>query len=378
MSFNRRSFGPNSQVSLFTLGTMRAIESSQQMYKVLESAIAAGINHIETAPAYGPAEDFLGDSIQRLKLKNKLPEGGLIVTSKIQPGISFDEGKSEIKNILSRLRISKIDNLAVHGINLNEHLEWALNGEGADLLTWAQQENLIDQIGFSSHGSIPLIQKAINSNRFVFCSLHLHLLDPQRIPLAKLAIKQGMGVMAISPADKGGQLQNPSQMLIEDCKPIPPIELAYRYLIAQGISTLTVGASKTEDLRLPQKLSSADGPLSQEEQRSIERLNSIRRTRLGNDFCGQCKACLPCPKQIPIPEILRLRNLTVGHDLQAFAKERYNLINKAGHWWETVDASACNNCGDCLPRCPYHLEIPDLLKDIHLKLIDKPRRRLWD
>ena len=80
---------------------------------------------------------------------------------------------------------------------------------------------------------------------------------------------------------------------------------------------------------------------------------------------------------MPIPELLRLRNLAIGHDLIPFCQERYNLIGRAGHWWETVDASACQQCGDCLPRCPHQLKIPDLLADTHRRLQAAPRRRLW-
>ena len=222
-----------------------------------------------------------------------------------------------------------------------------------------------------------LIENAINSQKFDFCSLHLHLLDPLRIPLAKLALKKGMGVMAISPADKGGHLQAPSKTLLEDCKPMTPIELAYRFLLGQGITTLTVGASRVEDLAIPKKLSNANGPINEKEQLIIDRLLENSRTRLGDTFCGQCRKCLPCPENIPIPEILRLRNLSISYELNTFTKERYNLINKAGHWWETVNANTCSGCNDCLSRCPHQLQIPTLLKETHQKLTDKPSRRLW-
>ena len=75
--------------------------------------------------------------------------------------------------------------------------------------------------------------------------------------------------------------------------------------------------------------------------------------------------------------LLRLRNLAVGHGMEAFASERYNLIGRAGHWWEQHDGGACNRCGDCLPRCPLGLPIPDLLAEAHQRLAAPPRRRLW-
>ncbi len=377
MKAKRNRFGIGPEISLFTLGTMRAIESIEQMYLVAKEACLAGINHIETAPAYGPAEFFLGESLKKLKADGIKPEGNWIITSKILPEIGISDGKTQIKGILKRLGIQKIHNLAIHGLNLPKHLDWALKGEGAKLLKWAKNEELVGQVGFTSHGSLNLIEEAINSRQFQFCSLHLHLLDQSRMPLALKALTEGMGVMAISPADKGGHLHLPSTTLIEDCYPILPLELAYRFLLGQGISTLTLGAHKIEDFSLAKKLINSNDPLKGIEKRAIENMFNRMKSRLGETFCGQCKKCLPCPEEIPIPEILRLRNLAIGLDLKTFAKERYNLIGQAGHWWEKKNGSACIKCGDCLPRCPYSLDIPSLLSNTNEELQGNPVRRLW-
>ncbi len=374
----RRPFGKGKAISVFTLGTMRAINSSEAMDLVVKKALDIGINHLETAPAYGPAERFLGLSIKRLEREGFIPKGGWVITSKILPGLKLDEGKKQIKNILSRLEKAKIENLAVHGLNLPEHLTWALNGDGAVLLKWAKEENLVEQIGFSSHGKTSLIEEALASNHFQFCSLHLHLFDQERLPIALTALKEGIGVMAISPADKGGHLYAPSQILTDACEPFHPLEIAYRFLLAQGISTLTVGAKNPSDLMLVKKLMNAGGPLNPLEKKVLKKVQKQGEIRLGESLCGQCRECIPCPNNVPIPELLRLRNLAVGHELVTFAKERYNLIGRAGHWWEQLNCTACKKCGECLPRCPNHLAIPDLLEEMHYQLVDNPKRRLWD
>ena len=376
-----RPFGRGPAVSPFCLGTMRATGSAQQMAAVLEAALEAGIWHIETAPAYGPAERFLGQALRTLQQRHPQRHGQLVLTSKLLPGVSLEAGQRQLREILERLGLERLHNLAVHGLNRPEHLHWATAGPGDELLRWAQGEGLVGQVGFSSHGSTALIEQALASGRFQFCSLHLHLFDQTRLPLARAALAQGIGVLAISPADKGGRLYDPPAMLQADCAPFAPLELAYRFLLDQGISTLSLGAAQPSDLALAAAIagpSAAPAPwLNTPQRAALERLTLAGQGRLGAERCGQCRACLPCPNAVPIPELLRLRNLAVGHGLQAFAEERYNLIGRAGHWWEEHNASACGRCGDCLPRCPLQLPIPDLLADTHRRLAAPPRRRLW-
>jgi predicted aldo/keto reductase-like oxidoreductase len=387
------------------------------MAAVLQAALEAGIRHIETAPAYGPAEAHLGAALRQLAGRDPERHAELVLTSKLLPGPDLAEGQEQLRAILGRLGIPRLDNLAVHGLNRPEHLAWATRGPGAELLAWALDEGLVGQVGFSSHGELGLIEAALASGRFRFCSLHLHLFDPSRLPLARAALAEGIGVLAISPADKGGRLYAPPPELQADCAPFHPLELAYRFLLDQGISTLSLGAAQPGDLEWAAAIAgpaaaggacgrsspesnragaasaagfsaeASGGPdaqpqgpppwLGPEHHAALERLAAAGRERLGAERCGQCRACLPCPNAVPIPELLRLRNLAVGHGMTPFAQERYNLIGRAGHWWEEVDAGACARCGDCLPRCPHRLPIPDLLADTHRRLAAAPRRRLW-
>ena len=373
----KRSFGNGCKVSLFTLGTMRATESLDKMYCIIKNAHLAGINHIETAASYGNAESLIGNALNKLEEADQISKNNWIITTKVLPKGDFDFLKNNFKKSLKNLNREKINNLAIHGVNLKQHLDWVLAGEGKKFISWILEKELVDQVGFSSHGSYSLIKEAINSEVFSFCSLHLHYLDQSKITLAEQAIKKGMGVLAISPADKGGRLYSPSDILLEASKPFHPLELAYRFLLAKGITTLSLGATNKKDFEFANKLKNSCERLSTPEKNALNKIEELANKRLASTKCEQCRSCLPCPNQIPIPEILRLRNISIGYGQSEFSKERYNLIGKAGHWWEEKNSSFCQKCNECIPKCPSKLDIPNLLKQTHNLLIDTPTKRLW-
>ena len=373
----KRSFGKGAKVSLFTLGTMRSTESLERMCSVIRNAYYVGINHIETASSYGDAESLIGNSIKKLAKEENINEKNWVITTKVLPKGDFEFLKNNFKNSLKNLNREKINNLAIHGVNLKQHLDWVLAGEGKKFISWILEKELVDQVGFSSHGSYSLIKEAINSEVFSFCSLHLHYLDQSKITLAEQAIKKGMGVLAISPADKGGRLYSPSDILLEASKPFHPLELAYRFLLAKGITTLSLGATNKKDFEFANKLRNSCERLSTPEKNALNKIEELANKRLDSTKCEQCRSCLPCPNQIPIPEILRLRNISIGYGQLEFSKERYNLIGKAGHWLEEKNSSFCEECNECIPKCPSKLDIPNLLKETHNLLIENPTKRLW-
>ena len=373
----KRSFGKGCNVSLFTLGTMRSTENLNKMYSVIKCAHHAGINHLETAASYGNAEILIGKALKKLETSENIFTKDWIITTKVLPKGDFNFLKYKFENSLKNLKLKKIHNLAIHGINLEKHLDWVLNGEGVKFLKWVVKKGLVDQVGFSSHGSYSLIEKAIKCDVFSFCNLHLHLLDQSKISLAQIALKKNMGVLAISPADKGGRLYSPSDNLLKASAPYHPLELAYRFLISKGITTLSLGATKYEDFTIPKKLINSSQKLTSSENSALQNIENLANEELKSTKCGQCRSCLPCPSEIPIPEILRLRNISIGYGQLEFAKERYNLIGRAGHWWEEKNASFCLECNECIPKCPNKLNIPDLLKQTHNLLVEKPKKRLW-
>ncbi len=131
-----RRFGRTQQLmSAFSLGSMRLVHvPPEQAQATVAAALEAGINHIETAQAYGQAEVLLGEILQKLAV----PRQRLILTTKLTPGERLRE---RLEGSLQRLQVEYLDQFAFHGINLPEHLEWVLQ-EGLPLLRQAQQEGL--------------------------------------------------------------------------------------------------------------------------------------------------------------------------------------------------------------------------------------------
>jgi len=371
-----RRFGKtNLHLSVFSLGTMRCLTSADAQ-QTLQRAIQLGINHIETARGYGKSELYLGEA---LKAELGCPRSQLQITTKLTPTPDAATVDRWIDESLQRLSLDYLDALAIHGLNTWEHLAWVQAPKGCmQAVQQAMADGRVRHVGFSTHGALEVILAAIATEQFEFVNLHFCYFFQRNAPAISLAHQQDMGVFIISPADKGGLLYTPPPTLQNLCTPFSPLHLNYRFLLSDArITTLSVGAANPGELDFPLGVADQTGTLTPLEIATLERLEQ-QQVDVLEARCSQCYACLPCPESIHIPEVLRLRNLAIAYDMQAFGRYRYQMFENAGHWFPGNKASRCTECGDCLPRCPENLNIPALLQETHQRLTGPPRHRLWE
>jgi len=163
-----RRFGrTNLKIPVLSLGGMRfqkswdqldfsaiSHEEQNKLENILKLANKYGLSHVETAKYYGTSEVQLGMGFEKTK---KIPD---IIQTKIPPNSDPEIFERDVMTSIEKLKVKRIDLLAIHGINTYEHLNQAVKDGGCiDILRNLQKENLIGSIGFSTHGKSSLIEK---------------------------------------------------------------------------------------------------------------------------------------------------------------------------------------------------------------------------
>jgi len=397
ISIPSRRFGRTEiQMPVLSLGGMRFQQSwkdldpkeinlQQQdiLKKTINRSAQAGLHHIETARHYGTSELQIGWALSQIDDPKR------ILQTKIPPNSDPSIFEQELELSLSKLGSEKIDLLAIHGINLPEHLDMTIRPNGClDIVRRWQKKGLVGHIGFSTHAKIDLIIKAIETDFFDYVNLHWYFIRQENEHALKAANDHDMGVFIISPTDKGGHLHTPSLKLLELCSPLHPIEFNDLFCLSdKRIHTLSVGASKPEDLDIHLNAISKIDRAKDLIDVIQKRLIYASYKSLGESWLTTWNIGLPSwdqtPGEINIPVLLWLNNLLEAWDLESFAKDRYGLLGRGGHWFPGSNA----DCLDCevseddlkkvLIHSPWSSEIPFVLRKLKDRLGGERRDRLW-
>ncbi|MBF0370346.1 MAG: aldo/keto reductase [Magnetococcales bacterium] len=373
-----RRFGKTAlDLSVFSVGTMRFLhgwdephdhlpdDSLENTREVLQAAFDVGINLIETAHGYGKSERLIGQTLPHLR-----PPGvDWHIMTKAKPTESAGEMRRQVEQSLERLKVDRVALFAFHGVNTRDHLELALRPGGCfQALERMREEGLIGHLGFSSHAPPPVLFDAITSGAFDFVNLHYYAFRPANRVAVALAAARDMGVFIISPNEKGGGLYTPPAKLQSLTSPLHPVQYNERWLLSQPeVHILSVGPSLPEHLDI--HLTSLGNPPYWGENERKAALALARETAQSPlSRCGICTRCLPCPEKIDIPEMFRLFQMADTFNMVPHARFRYGLMKPNDHWIPGAKGDQCSRCGECLPRCPQGLAIPELLLQAHKKM----------
>ncbi len=295
---------------------------------VVKKVLDMGINFIDTANAYRDSEEKIGGA-----LKGRKREEIVIASKSLAP-----DKKSFLEHVdlsLKRMAIDYIDIYHLHGVNSEEKMKQVMRPGGAyEGLQEAIERGKVRHAAFSSHHILEA-KELMLTEKFEVVQIPLNFLDTEpEAEIIPLARKMNLGVIAMKPLGGG---------LLEDAN------LCFRYLAQFPGIVPDPGIEKIEEMEEIVQIVENPQPLNSEEEKEIERI----REELGKEYCHSCDYCQPCPEDIPISPVLRVKSLVKRMPLQRAAEFIDPAIEKARE---------CTECEECVERCPYDLPIPELLK----------------
>lgn len=374
-----RRFGKtNKHLSVITLGGMRFANGwdspkeeipnttlDEAVFSV-NRAMELGINHIETAQGYMKSEKAFGLAFDELNLdRNRyhlMTKGAPATAAEVRP---------MIENQLELLKTDHFDFYGWHGINTDTILDSVIaKGGPVEELLKLKEEGIVKHVGFSTHGRVETISRAINSDLFEFVNLHYYYFFQRNRASIDLAELKDMGVFIISPNDKGGQLFSPPQKLKNLTKPLTPLQWNARFCLATpAVHTLTFGIHQEPHFKEMLGIFPFNLPLSKGD-RAIK--NQLDKQYLSDPFSDYDGYDLQNDATgINIPEYLRLRKMWKCFDMEEFGKYRYNMHSPSDHWvhGELAYPNLVEKIDDS--RVPEGIDVKALLNEMHSALYVK-------
>lgn len=345
-----RRFGKTGlSMPVLSFGCMRSMHSWQDdeaseipdaaqrnLEAILRQALAHGITHIETAYGYGSSERQLG------RILAHLPRNQFLLQSKVVPTEDPEEFLTKVAQSLKRLRVDRLDLLAIHGVNDYRSLWYTCRKNGC--LTAArklQDRGIIDHIGFSGHGPEEVIRQALlheEDGGFDFINVHWYYILTVNRSALELAVERDLGIFIISPTDKGGHLHTPCSELLRLCAPLSPILFNDLYCLRQhGVCTISIGAAAPdqfgEHLKVLLFLGQQQTPLVDEIDARLRRTMCKRTGHERPDvFWERLPTWDKAPGHINLRMVIWLFNLLRGWGMDTYARSRYNMLAEGSSW----------------------------------------------
>jgi uncharacterized protein len=340
-------------------GTWISELSADEAIAVVRHAYDLGINYFDTAPLDGDSEEKIGLALHDVRDRCVIATKTSSRTKK--------ESLSEVLNSLKRLRTNYIDILQLHGIDDEKTLAKAMGPDGSlQTCKEARREGMVHFIGITGHKP-KVLKKAVESGEFDTVLVPINVVTRQALEeLLPAAKAHDVGVVAMKPLSAKTSnlitcLYQPSlsllsnepelEALLGESKDVMAMN-ALRYVLSLDVSTVIAGLRSFSEVEVAAKAGKNFNDLTSEEKK--------RFNFESGDYCRDCGYCMPCPRGINIPAVLRFHSFHATFGLMNWACKLYS--------GQEVKANKCDACGDCEPKCPYKLPIPEMLQKAHRDL----------
>ena len=338
--------------------------------EMVDYAMEHGVNYYDTAWGYhsGQSELALGRALARY------PRESFYLATKF-PGYDLNNmGRVEeiFEAQLKKCQVDYFDFYLFHNVcemNIDAYLDPQY---GIDAYLTAQKANgRIRHLGFSAHGSVPVMRRFLEAygDHIEFCQLQINYLDwtfQDARAKVELLKEYNIPVWVMEPL-RGGRLAKLGESHTRRLNALRPDEAtpAWAFRFLQTIPEVTMilsGMSNMAQLQDNVHTFETEKPLTEGE---LSELLEIADEILGKKAlpCTACRYCTThCPQGLDIPELIKLYN---EHN---FTGDGFIAPMALSAYPEEKKPSACVGCRSCEAVCPQQIRISEVMKDFTEKL----------
>ncbi len=259
----RRSLGRTGhEVALFSLGGQATLEQEgskahDTAVAIIHRALDLGVNYCDTAPLYGPSQDYYGEV-----LKTRRKETFLATKTDDR---TRDGSLRLLEASLRRLNTDHVDLWQMHHVGSRADLESAFGKGGAlEAMVRAKEEKSARFLGITGHFDPASLLEGLRRYDFDCILMALNAADRHHLPfqeeLLSTAVSKKMGIIGMKVPARGRLLQQ-AHLTMKEC-------VGYTWTLP--VSTVIIGCDTVAQLEENVSLARAFKPLPAETMVKIE------------------------------------------------------------------------------------------------------------